>query len=101
MGRSKIPEERGGKRQMKEKVICTLILMLLAFAGDALAGTENANYTYYGVSAGGSSTSNYNTFIGVAAGANNTTGSRNTFIGHQAGSISTTGDRNTFLGNYT
>jgi hypothetical protein len=61
-------------------------------------GTENANYTYYGLGAGGTSTAYGNSFFGVNAGNSNTTGYSNTFSGYYAGNSNTTGYENTFSG---
>jgi len=87
---------------MKTKVVfCTIGLVLSAFAGIALAGTEGNINTFYGQGAGGSTTgdNDYDTFIGAYAGYHNTTGDYNTFMGYLAGYNNTTGASNTFLGN--
>jgi hypothetical protein len=76
----------------------SLFLMLSSFAGSASGGTENPNYTYYGLGAGGTSTALGNTFIGSIAGGQNTTGYGNTYVGYQAGTASIFGKNNTFIG---
>jgi len=89
---------------MKTKVmVCTIVLVLSAFAGIALAGTEGNMNTFYGTGAGAGTTGDddYDTFIGAYAGNSNTTGDDNTFLGYYAGFANTTGYENTFIGNLT
>jgi hypothetical protein len=99
---------------MKAKIlICTLVLMVSAFAGSAMAGTEgvksttyglgtgNAAYdynTFIGAGAGMTNTATFNTFIGYSAGRWNTTGNSNTFVGSDAGSVNSTAGGNTYVG---
>jgi hypothetical protein len=75
-----------------------MILLLSAFTGSVFGGTEGITNTFYGQSAGASTTGNYNTFLGYYAGCNNNTGQYNTFIGDGTGSLNVTGSYNTFLG---
>lgn len=100
-------------------MICGLVLILTAIAGNVWAADENINYTYYGVNAGvnaggygcsffglnagygGSSESNsgqYDTFLGHMAGYLNTTGHHNNFMGSLAGFYNTTGSYNNIIG---
>jgi hypothetical protein len=84
---------------MKAKiVICFFVLIFSVFAGNVFGGTENADYTYYGINAGGTSTWIGNTFLGVSAGANNAWGPYNTFVGLDAGFDNISGGGNTYLG---
>ena len=85
---------------MKTKsVICTLVLMFSAFAGNVFGGTEDTYNTYYGLGAGNSNTVLYDTFIGSGAGQVNTSDS-NTFVGMSAGGQNTSGNTNTFIGDH-
>ena len=98
-----------------EVIICVLVLILTAFSGNVMAGSEVDSNTLYGRNAGSSIAGGHdNTFIGYYAGQktdigiNNTfvgscagygnTGNWNSFIGFYAGSSNTTGNLNTFIG---
>ena len=102
---------------MKKTLMMVLVsLMMMFFAGVALAGSEDYSNTFYGEQAGVSTTYNglndtfigfhtgysntgaCNTFVGSVAGGDNLTGSNNTFIGTWAGRYHQTGDNNTILG---
>jgi hypothetical protein len=64
-----------------------------------ILGTEGANNTFYGTSAGNATmTGTENSFFGNVAGKKNTTGSYNTFLGRAAGYNNTSGIYNTFVG---
>ncbi len=65
-----------------------------------LASPGSFNNIHVGVGAGGSSTGNYETFLGRNAGYNNQ-GGYNTFLGYTAGYFNDTGQSNTFVGNST
>jgi hypothetical protein len=62
-----------------------------------LATPRSFNNIHVGVGAGGSSTGNYETFLGRNAGSINE-GNFNTFLGYNAGLFNTTGHSNTFAG---
>jgi hypothetical protein len=88
---------------MKTKIMfCTMVLLLAAFTGSVLGGSEGDSNTFYGTGAGASTVgdNDYDTFIGAGAGYSNTTGYQNTFLGYRTGYLNTTGDQNTFLGFY-
>ena len=58
--------------------------------------------TFVGLEAGANTTGGQqNTFVGDFAGSYNTTGSLNTFLGSQAGRVNTSGNFNTFVGDFT
>ncbi len=93
------------------------IAVLILFSGNATAGLEGAQNTFYGTGtgaatlgdddqatfvgafAGNNNTGPFNTFVGNIAGRFNTTGQSNTFLGYSAGNANTTGNSNTFVGN--
>ena len=93
------------------------IAVLLLISGNAMAGLEGAQNTFYGTGAGAATlgdddqatfvgalagnnnTGPFNTFVGNIAGRFNTTGQSNTFLGYSAGNANTTGNSNTFVGN--
>ncbi len=82
-------------------IVCSMVLLLSAFAGITWAGTEGNSNTFYGRGAGNGATGDddSDTFVGYQAGYA-TTGAANTFVGYQAGYANTTGLGNTFLGYY-
>jgi hypothetical protein len=85
---------------MKTKIVfCSIVLLLAAFAGSVLGGTEGASNNFYGEGAGANISGGVeDTFIGGYAGYSNTSGGWNTFLGRAAGYSNTTGQQNTFLG---
>ena len=64
---------------------------------------QNGSFTslFVGRSAGASTVSAGNTFVGSFAGFKNTSGNWNTFFGYQSGYSSTLGAQNTFTGGFT
>lgn len=70
-------------------VICLSFLMILIFAGSAIAAAPLPN-TLWGSYAGANTAGNANdTFIGYSAGYTNVSGSHNTFLGTMAGYFNT------------
>lgn len=66
--------------------------------GNDVLKIASTGETYLGVSAGGSSTGDYSTFVGYSAGNDNTTGTYNTYLGYQAGYDNATSNYNTVIG---
>jgi hypothetical protein len=91
-----VKEEKMNTRIM----IYFLLLTLIAFTGNAWAGSEGNANTFYGHWAGyyTSGDDDFDTFIGAEAGTNNTSGYSNTFVGYYSGYWNTTGSQNTFVG---
>jgi hypothetical protein len=85
---------------MKIKIMfCSFALLLVAFVGSVLGGTEGEYNNFYGLGAGGNFAGGTDdTFLGGYAGYSNTTGSYNTFLGRVAGYSNTTGTSNIFVG---
>jgi hypothetical protein len=63
---------------------------------DMTKGTINQDFMY--LTPQGSSSGNFNTFIGYKAGSSSTTGTNNVSIGYMAGNKTTTGYNNVFFG---
>ena len=82
---------------IKKIVMVGMVLMVMMFAGSALASTETNDNNYFGQEAGTVNLGDFNSFFGGYTG-NNNKGSNNTFLGFAAGVANTTGDDNTFVG---
>jgi hypothetical protein len=76
------------------------LVLSIALALPAWAGTEGTLSTFYGhlAGAGNPVDSHGNTFVGASAGAATSTGLSNTFVGEEAGAANQNGGFNTFLG---
>lgn len=84
---------------MKGKATGILLFAVLTLLnGTSWGGSYN---TFYGTSAGGSTTGDDDTAVGYMAGYHNGTGSRNSFYGSGAGYYNTSGQDNTFFGTGT
>ncbi len=85
---------------MKKPLMMVLVsLMMMVFAGVALAGNETGVNTYFGLEAGNSGGGLGNSSFGYQAGHSLTTGSyANNFMGRDAGYSNTEGIQNTFMG---
>jgi hypothetical protein len=93
-----------GDNMRKEMKTACLLLGLIICSGNAFAGSEWEDLTFYGTGAGAKLKSNVdsgilNTYIGGWAG-NQNLGSNNTFIGSYSG-YKNTGSANTFIGAWT
>jgi hypothetical protein len=88
---------------MKTKIlVCSIILLSSAFAGNVFGWLETDWNTFYGKGSGASNTGDYyDTFYGAYAGTSNTTGFHNTFLGSYTAYFNTTADDNTFIGSHS